>query len=136
MQTASLLFRETPVHYTIDGAGKPVILLHGFGEDSAIWQSQIEALQNNYQLIVPDLPGSGQSEFIAGADIETYAEIIKAIIDKEKTISGAEKVLLIGHSMGGYITLAFAEKYPQYLTAFGLFHSSAFADTDEKKSYP
>lgn len=122
------------MHYAMYGAGKPVILLHGFGEDSAVWLSQIEALQNNFQLIVPDLPGSGESELIAEADIETYAELIKAIIDKENAISGAERVVLIGHSIGGYITLAFAEKYPQYLTAFGLFHSSAFADTAEKKA--
>lgn len=134
MQTKSLLYLDKHLHYTTYGAGKPVILLHGFGEDSTIWQSQADALKNNYQLIVPDLPGSGQSEFIAGADIETYAEIVKAIIDKEISISDAEKIVLIGHSMGGYITLAFAEKYPQYLTAFGLFHSSAFADTADKKA--
>jgi len=70
--------------------------------------------------------------------IEDYAEVIKAIIDVE--VTGKEKdknvknlFTLIGHSMGGYITLAFAEKYPELLNAMGLFHSTAYADDDVKK---
>lgn len=106
------------------------MLLHGFGEDSKIWLPQINFLKNDFKLIVPDIPGSGQSELVPGANIETYAEAIKQLCDTE---SKNEIVTLVGHSMGGYIALAFAEKYPQYLNSFGLFHSSAFADTEEKK---
>lgn len=114
------------------------MLLHGFGEDSTIWQPQINILQQHFRLIIPDIPGSGQSEFVPEADIETYAEIVKAIVDAERPglvrlPSGEGKISLIGHSMGGYITLAFAEKYPENLSSFGLFHSSAFADSEEKK---
>ena len=104
-----------------------------------MWERQVQALQNNYRLIIPDIPGSGKSELVANATIETYAEIIKELINIEHlqvNLTGAdfELISLIGHSMGGYIALAFAEKYPQYLNSFGLFHSSAFADADEKKA--
>ncbi len=90
-------------------------------------------------MIIPDLPGSGKSELINDMSIEGMAEIIKEIIYHEVQkfpLQGAEgvRVCLIGHSLGGYITLAFAEKYPQMLSSFGLIHSSAFADTEEKKA--
>ena len=124
------------------GKGRPVVLIHGFAEDGNIWKGLIKYLQNNFLLIVPDLPGSGKSEMLDGENvsIEDYAEVIKTILDKELPkvsptggdLEGAV-ASLIGHSMGGYITLAFAEKYPDLLNGFGLFHSSAFADDDEKK---
>jgi len=129
METKSFLFQNKSLCYKTYGSGKPVILLHGFGEDSTVWEAQIEFLQPHCQLIVPDIPGSGQSALIPDANIETYAEAIKDLFDKEQIT----EAILIGHSMGGYITLAIAEKFPQYLKAFGLFHSSAFADTEEKK---
>ncbi len=139
MLTKIFNFENKKIYYHVYGQGKTVVLLHGFGEDSSIWQPQINFLQNHFRLIIPDLPGSGQSELVPNANIETYAEIIKEILDIElqnvsPLISGGDlEGAFIGHSMGGYITLAFAEKYPQYLNGFGLFHSSAFADSDEKK---
>lgn len=109
----------------------PVLLLHGFAEDSAIWDGQIEHLKNDYLLIIPDLPGSGQSSALPGpTTLEEAANFITAILDAEKI----GRCILIGHSMGGYITLAFAEKYPERLKALGLFHSIAFADSEEKKA--
>lgn len=136
MQINSIIYQQAIVKYSVAGSGKTVVLIHGFGEDGTIWQSQIDFLKPHFRVIVPDIPGSGQSAFIPGANIETYAEIIKLIIDNEAQsfpLQEAEELTIIGHSMGGYITMAFAEKYPQYLNSFGLFHSSAFADTDEKK---
>lgn len=138
MEAKSFLFQDKKIQYKVylpagqaAGAGKPVILLHGFGEDSSVWEPQISFLKDHFKLIVPDVPGSGESEFVPNANIETYAEIVKELCDRE--FQFPHEGVLIGHSMGGYITLAFAEKYPQYLAAFGLFHSSAFADTAEKK---
>ncbi len=125
------------IFYRVIGEGKPVILLHGFGEDGEIWNHQVDYLRKNYRLIVPDLPGSGQSEMVGDMSVEGMAEVIKTIIDMEFPSSpGREgrEVALIGHSMGGYITLAFAEKFPGYLNAFGLFHSTAYADSEEKKA--
>ena len=115
------------IFYTIEGTGETVILLHGFGEDCNIWKNQIPSL-TSYNLIVPDLPGSGSSEMITDMTMEGLAEAVKAILDKEKI----EKCILIGHSMGGYIALAFAEKYAPMLSGLGLFHSTAYADGEEK----
>jgi pimeloyl-ACP methyl ester carboxylesterase len=130
MAEKNFTYQSSKIMYRITGSGRPVLLLHGFGEDGNIWQHQIDFLKEQYCLIIPDLPGSGKSEMIADMSIEGMGECIKAIIDQEKL----DTVVLLGHSMGGYITLAIAEKYPQLLSAFGLVHSSAYADNEEKKA--
>ena len=130
MENKYLHFDSAKINYKTCGKGKPVILLHGFGEDSTVWEAQVKFLQAKYFLITPDLPGSGQSEVLQKENISLndYAEVIKAIILAENLSS----VMMIGHSMGGYITFAFAEKYPDLLSAFGLCHSGAYADDAEK----
>lgn len=121
-----------PLFYRITGAGKPVVLLHGFAEDGTIWQHQTEALQDHYRLIVPDLPGSGRSGISQDMSMEGLAASLKQILDDE--MQGQEPLVMIGHSMGGYVTLAFAEKYPEQLAGIGLLHSTAYADSEEKKA--
>jgi pimeloyl-ACP methyl ester carboxylesterase len=136
------------IHYRILGKGKPVVLLHGFCEDGNIWNDLAESLQNHFQFIIPDLPGSGKSEMLTGENItiEDYAEVVKLIIENEVSKVSPEgeglvpifrdlerAATIIGHSMGGYIALAFAAKYPDFLEGLVLFHSSAFADDEEKK---
>ena len=103
------------------------MLVHGFGEDGRIWDYL--GYPPGVKYIIPDLPGSGQS-IMEGADwsMDSLAETLKRIIEEEKD----QTITLIGHSMGGYIALAFVEKYPELINAFGLFHSSAFPDSDEK----
>lgn len=118
------------ISVSIHGTGTPVVLLHGFGEDSRIWEQQVDHLKHKYQLIVPDLPGSGTSPLPSDQlSIDLMAEMIKEMLDALSVRS----CIVLGHSMGGYITLSLAEKYPEQLLAFGLIHSTAFADTDEKK---
>ncbi|HRO71116.1 MAG TPA: alpha/beta hydrolase [Chitinophagaceae bacterium] len=130
-----LSYQDRNIFYRVFGEGKTVLLLHGFGETGEVWQQQVEFLKNDFKLIVPDLPGSGRSAIIDDMSMEGLADAIKKIADEEGIDSGNNEVLtMIGHSMGGYITMAFAEKYPQYLDAFGLFHSSAYADSDEKRA--
>ena len=168
-------YKDRKIFYRVIGNGPQAMLIHGFGEDGNIWKNQVDHLKNRFQLIVPDLPGSGRSEMIEDMKppqtppkeglsniqlqhfensnqqsvltIEKMAEVIKEIIDVEKNNSpsvggsrregtkfeGGGRIILIGHSMGGYITLAIAEKNPEYLSAFGLCHSTAYADTEEKK---
>ncbi len=128
---------DATIFYRKIGNGPTVVLIHGFGEDGRIWDQQIDYLKNYCQLIVPDLPGSGLSIFTnntainkEASKIEYYAEIINNLLEKENIHS----CILLGHSLGGYITLAFAEKYPEKLQAFGLVHSTAFADSEEKKN--
>ncbi len=126
-----VLVGNTNIYYRVLGAGKPVMLVHGFAEDSDVWKYQAAALSPFYRLIIPDLPGSGRSAFEAGNDsMEKIAAQLKAILDHEKV----DETIMIGHSMGGYITLAFAALYPERLLAFGLFHSTAYPDSDEKKA--
>jgi pimeloyl-ACP methyl ester carboxylesterase len=113
------------------GAGAPTLLLHGFAEDGTVWDNQTHALSQHCRLIIPDLPGSGRSSIIDTVlPIEEMAAMIKDLLDK----LDIPRVTLIGHSMGGYITLAFAALYPERLNAFGLFHSTAYPDSEEKKA--
>ena len=119
------------IMYYVYGNGKPVVLIHGFGEDHSIWHNQVAFFKNQYQLIIPDLPGSGASELFNDMSIEEMADIVKLIVD-ESVHSPGEKIVLVGHSMGGYIALAYAEKYSEDLAGLGLFHSTSYADTKEK----
>jgi pimeloyl-ACP methyl ester carboxylesterase len=123
-------YKDSKIFYRTAGNGKPVVLLHGFGEDGNIWNDLAKVLQKKYLVIVPDIPGSGRSEMLKAENIsiDDYAEVVKAIVNEELD----EACVMIGHSMGGYITLAFAEKYRDLLQGFTLFHSSAFPDDEQK----
>ncbi|HVU54677.1 MAG TPA: alpha/beta fold hydrolase [Puia sp.] len=111
-------------------AGTPLILLHGFAEDSSLWDIQKEYLKDKHRLIIPDLPGSGQAPLTNDTSMEGMAAAVKARLDAENIA----QCIMVGHSMGGYVALAFAELYPERLKAFGLFHSTSYADTEEKKA--
>ncbi|MEO6686489.1 MAG: alpha/beta hydrolase, partial [Dyadobacter sp.] len=103
---------------------KTLVLLHGHGVDDCIWDS-IDALLNEYYTVVrPNL-----SLFTFCKTVEEYADELHRFL----TNAVIEKCTLIGHSMGGYIALAFAEKYPDMLEGFGLFHSTAYEDDESKK---
>ena len=133
MTEKTIQYQSSSIFYRTTGKGKPVVLIHGFAEDGDIWKNQIEFLKEHFFLIIPDLPGSGKSTVISNhlaVGIEDYTEVIKAVLDEEKITS----CIMTGHSMGGYITLAFAEKYPELLSSIALVHSSAFADSEEKKA--
>ncbi|MBS1627890.1 MAG: alpha/beta hydrolase [Bacteroidetes bacterium] len=126
-------YYQSTIFYRVEGKGKVVVLLHGFGEDSNIFNHQINFLKHYCQLIVPDLPGSGNSEMLneenGDITINDYAKCIYALLIQENI----QSCIMLGHSMGGYITLSFGEMYPQHLNGFGLIHSTAFPDSEEKK---
>jgi len=136
VKESSIVLNGVPVYYRVEGNGQPVVLVHGFSEDGTVWDNQVAALKDKFQFIIPDLPGSGKSapfDYAQGDaqwSMEYFADCIRLIIDQEKF----ETVSMIGHSMGGYITLAFADAWPGRLQSFGLFHSTAFADSEEKKT--
>lgn len=125
-----ILYHNSAIFYTVHGSGSPVMLIHGFAEDSSIWSKQVNILQQTHLLIIPDLAGSGRSGLFKKehAGLEDHAEAMRQILIAEKIARCA----MIGHSMGGYITLAFADKYPGMLSSLVLFHSSAYADDAEK----
>ena len=124
-------YNKSAIHYKKCGSYLPIVLLiHGFAEDGNIWNDQVDFLQKHFTLIIPELPGSGSSGIGNEAwTIEAFAEAIYKLMCNEKI----ESCIMIGHSMGGYVTLAFAEKYPAMLKGFGFINSTAFADSSEKK---
>ena len=129
-----IIYNNKQLSYSTQGSGPVVVLLHGFGEDGSIWHNQIETLKN-FQLIIPELPGTGQSEIIEDMSMDGLADAVQFILKAEQSNDSppnGNKVTMIGHSMGGYITLAFADKYSEILNGMGLFHSTAYADTEEK----
>ncbi|MBL7736923.1 MAG: alpha/beta hydrolase [Chitinophagaceae bacterium] len=129
MRENTLKNEQGSLYYRVYGEGDPVVLLHGFGTDGTIWENQVSYLEKKYRLIVPDLPGSGRSTRRDDPlSMEMLADNILHIVENERI----SHFSLIGHSMGGYITLAFAEKYPDRLRSFGLFHSTAYADDETK----
>lgn len=114
------------------GNGHPLVLIHGFCEDSRVWNEIAPELAKNYEVSVIDVSGFGKSPLNAFDAVITLEEMATQL--KETLVAnGIDKCIMIGHSMGGYISLAFAEKYPELLNGFGLFHSTAKADTDFKK---
>lgn len=109
------------------GTGVPILFLHGFCADSSIWNDFILQFPNHFLLRI-DLPGFGLSEQIPAYSITRYADVIKAVLDAHKI----EQCIFIGHSMGGYVALEFAKKYPDRLKGLCLFHSHPYQDTSEK----
>jgi len=133
MANLSFEFDNRQMGYQKTGTGPAVILLHGFGEDHRIFNSTVTALEKNYTVYTPDLPGTGMSAintdtYPSNFSIEYLADSAAALIKHEKI----ENCTALGHSMGGYATMALAFKYPQYLKGFGLLHSTALPDTPLK----
>lgn len=120
------------LHYEISGSGKEtLVLLHGFMEDLTIWDDMERYLSEDFQLVKVDLPGFGKSEPIAEIQtMDIIAEEVKKLMDDLEVTD----FHLLGHSMGGYVALAFAEKYPQSLRSLSLFFSTYFEDDAEKKN--
>ena len=105
-------FKFGKIAFTVNGKGRAVVLLHGFLGSSQTWELMTEALSKNFKVICIDLPGHGQSEcFGYTHSMELMAQSVKAVMDTLRL----KKYVIIGHSMGGYTGLAFAELYPDFL---------------------
>ncbi|MDM5226887.1 alpha/beta fold hydrolase [Cytobacillus sp. NJ13] len=120
----------TAISYYDEGTGEPLVLLHGFCGSKDYWAGMISVLAENFRVIAVDLPGHGGSGLPAGdPSIEKMAEVIKGAIEEMEL----DKISLFGHSLGGYVTLAFAEAYEDKLKSFSLVHSTASPDSEEGK---
>lgn len=118
------------LNYTDTGIGDVVVLLHGFCESNAIWCDFERELSKKYRVICPDLPGFGESRLMVNeVSMEYFAAEVHHLLNE----LAIPTCTIIGHSLGGYVALAFAETYSSTLKGLGLFHSTAFADTDEKR---
>jgi len=131
--TKTVRYGDAILAYHVYGSSIPLVSLHGFGDTNSIWKRQTEYLGSYCLLIIPDLPGFGESELLRtngkNLEMELLADCIFSLINNENI----KKCIMLGHSMGGYVTSSFAKKYPGKLIAFGFVHSTAFADTDTKK---
>jgi pimeloyl-ACP methyl ester carboxylesterase len=130
MISKKVLFKNSVLHYKISGKGIYLMLIHGFGEDWRVWKYQIEELSKYYTLIIPDIFGSGESDILEGENItiDYYAEGLKEIISAENI----KQFSIFGHSMGGYVALAYLAQFPKDITSIGLLHSTAYADNQNK----
>lgn len=119
------------IFYTDTGKGLPVVFIHGFCQTHEVWDEFIIPFTKDFRVITIDLPGFGLSPLPDGNF--TIDDIGKTIID---WLTGLQisKAVVIGHSLGGYVTLSIAQQQPDLLAGFGLFHSTAFADSEEKKA--
>jgi pimeloyl-ACP methyl ester carboxylesterase len=118
------------VYYEERGEGFPLILIHGFCETCEIWDSLAERLSSDFRIITPDLPGFGK-----GPLLKTKVSIpdIATTLNRWLLQIGIRKCLVIGHSLGGYVALAMVAQDPVLIAGFGLFHSTAYSDSEEKK---
>jgi pimeloyl-ACP methyl ester carboxylesterase len=108
-----------------------IFFLHGYLESSEVWNGFADSFAEKFFVICIDLPGHGDSE--AHNETQTMGDMayaVKAVADALKI----QKLHLIGHSMGGYVTMAFRDKFPDMLLSFVLFHSHCFADSEEKRT--
>jgi pimeloyl-ACP methyl ester carboxylesterase len=114
--------------YTNEGHNVPLLFVHGFPLSRGAWQKQIDALRSSYRVIAPDLRGFGESEAGTGAvSMEQYAEDVCELLQQLKT----GPVVLIGHSMGGYVSFAFLRRYPHLIRGLVLVGTKAGKDTPE-----
>ncbi|MCK5823255.1 MAG: alpha/beta hydrolase [Bacteroidales bacterium] len=121
-------FKNIIVNFKDEGEGKVVVLLHGYLETLDVWTDFSKTLAETFRVISIDLLGHGQSGTFNVNTMDLMAEAVEAVI----TNLNVEKCFVIGHSLGGYVTLAFADNYAHRLFGFSLFHSSAYSDNVEK----
>lgn len=113
----------------IAGNGVPVVLLHGFCENNTCFNRQVLLLKDHYKVIVPNLLGSVSTQQTSNFSIDDMADAVALQLQQ----LGITKCVMIGHSMGGYVTLAYAKKYADILLAIGLLNSTATSDDDARK---
>lgn len=124
-------FKNKKIYYEISGNGPAVVLLHGFLESSHIWKKLLPFLEKSHTVLQIDFPGLGKSETVGEIhSMELMAEIVRNLMDSLQI----ETAAFIGHSMGGYITLAFIEAYPDRAEKIILLNSTFKADNEERKS--
>ncbi|MFH0842980.1 MAG: alpha/beta hydrolase [Bacteroidota bacterium] len=108
------------IHYTDLGKGAPIVLIHGYLETSEVWDSFARKLAVSFRVIAVDLPGHGKSDLIS--ETQTMESMAGSILEVIESL-GLKKVFMTGHSLGGYVALAFAELFPEMLSGYCLFHS-------------
>ena len=127
---AQFIFKNTKIHYSDTGSGNAIVLLHGFLENSTMWDSYIPDFTKKNRVIAIDLLGHGQSECLGYIHtMENQTEMVFALLD----FLNVKKPVFVGHSMGGYVALAFANVYPENIGSLVLLNSTSYEDNHERK---
>ena len=126
----TIIYKNTKISFTEQGKGTAVVLLHGFLENKTMWNAFIPELSQKHRIITIDLLGHGETECLGYVhSMEDQADMVHAVLQDLKI----RKVVLVGHSMGGYVALAFAELYPNNVKGLFLLNSTSRADGEERK---
>lgn len=126
----AIIYKNTTVSYTDAGKGTTLVLLHGFLENQRMWNYFVPILSKKYRVVTIDLLGHGDTEPRGYVhSMEDNADTVHAVLAHLRI----RKCVIAGHSMGGYVALAFAELYPDYIKGIALLNSTSRADSDEKK---
>jgi pimeloyl-ACP methyl ester carboxylesterase len=122
------LYKGRRICYSDSGKGTAIVLLHGYLESSEVWNGFKDKLASEFRVISMDLPGHGLSDIYDEThSMEFMATVVKELLDG----LSISKVFITGHSLGGYVALAFLELYPDYLSGYIMFHSHPFSDSAE-----
>lgn len=127
-----LKFKNIQIRYKCAGSKEnpAVVLLHGYLEALEIWETFVPLLSNNYFVVCVDIPGHGQSGNLGE---KQSMDDMAAVVHSVSSHLGLDNINIVGHSMGGYVALAFRKAFQSELASLCLFHSTCFADTEEKK---
>lgn len=126
----TLLYKNSTISYTDSGNGTAIVLLHGFLENKKMWTSYVDLFSEKHRVITIDLLGHGKSDSLGYVhSMEDNANVVREVL-KHLNI---EKATILGHSMGGYVGLAFAELFPNNIDKLVLLNSTSKADSHEKK---
>ena len=124
-------FKNTIISYTDQGKGTAVVLLHGFLENKKMWDAFIPEWSKKFRIITIDLLGHGETGCMGYVhSMENNADVVHEVLAELRI----RRAILVGHSMGGYVALAFAELYPDMMKGLVLLNSTSRADSNERKT--
>lgn len=126
----TILYKNTKISYSDSGIGNTIVLLHGFLENKKMWSEYSNLLSEKNRVVAIDLLGHGESDCLGYIHkMEDNAGAVNEVLEH----LNIEKASIVGHSMGGYVGLAFAELYPEKIQKLVLLNSTSKEDSAEKK---
>ncbi|MEN2415735.1 alpha/beta fold hydrolase [Flavobacterium mesophilum] len=126
----NILYKNTNISFTDSGEGNAIVLLHGFLENKQMWQEYVDLFAKTNRVITIDLLGHGETECLGYVhEMEDNANVVNEVLEYLQI----EKAIILGHSMGGYVGLAFSELYPDKIKKLVLLNSTSKEDSAEKK---